>query len=153
MAAQVSIGVFTVALLGVAVAVGASALTAWGLMSTTRTTQNLGTIKTVNLGAYWNSACTNVTSTVNWGTLSPGNVANVSFYLRNEGNTPMRLSLTTQAWSPAIASSHMSLSWNREGQTLAGGNVIQATLTLNVSPSISGVTSFSFDTVITGSEQ
>ena len=144
---------YTVALLGVAVAVGASSLIAWGIMSSTRTNQNLGSIRTVNVGAYWDSACTNATTTIDWGTLSPGNVANVSFYLRNEGNTPMRLSLTTQNWSPASASSYMSVSWNREGQTLAGGNVILVTLTLNVSSSISSVTSFSFDTVITGTEQ
>jgi hypothetical protein len=46
----------------------------------------------------------------------------------------------------------MSLSWNREGQTLAVGNVTLATLSLNVSASISGIASFSFDTVIIGSE-
>jgi hypothetical protein len=85
--------------------------------------------------------------------LSPGTVANVSFYVRNEGNLAVRLGLASQNWSPVNASSYMSLSWNREGQTLAVGNVTLATLSLNVSASISGITSFSFDTVIIGSEQ
>jgi hypothetical protein len=110
-------------------------------------------LRTSARAAYWNSACTNVTSTVDWGTLSPGNVANVSFYLRNEGNWPMRLYLTTQNWNPTNASSYISVSWNREAQTLAAGNVILATLTLNVSASISGVAIFSFETVFTGAEQ
>ena len=153
MAARTSIGIFTLALLGIVVACGSSALTAWGVLSTTRMNQNLGYIKTVNVGAYWNSACTNATSTIDWGTLSPGDVAHVSFYLRNEGNWPMRLSLTTQGWNPAGAAPYMSVTWNREGYTLADGNVVQATLTLNVSSSITGVEFFSFETVITGSEQ
>jgi len=149
----VSYGVVLVAVLGIAVAVGASALTAWGLLSSSRTVQSHGTVKTVNVGAYWNSGCTNATVAIDWGTLSPGAAANVSFYVRNEGNWPVRLGLTTQNWSPVNASSYMSLSWNREGQTLAVGNVTLATLTLNVSSSISGVANFSFDTVIIGSEQ
>jgi hypothetical protein len=90
---------------------------------------------------------------IDWGLLSPGTAANVSFYIRNEGNLPVRLGLTAQNWSPANASSYMSLSWNSEGTVLPVGNVTLATLTLNVSSSISGITSFSFDVVIVGSEQ
>ena len=152
MAVQVSHGVVALAVLGVLVVVGASVLTTLGVLSSNRTVQSRGSVKTVNVGAYWNSICTNVTTSIDWGMLSPGTVANVSFYVRNEGNLAVRLGLTSQNWSPANASSYMSLSWNREAQTLALGNVTLATLSLNVSSSISGVTSFSFDTVIIGSE-
>jgi hypothetical protein len=141
------------AVLGVAVVVGASVLTALGLFTNNRTVQSHGTIKTVNVEVYWNSGCTNKTVTIDFGMLSPGTTGNVSFYVRNEGNLPVRLGLTTQNWSPANTSSYMSLSWNREAQTLASGNLIQATLMLNVSSSISGISNFSFDTVITGAEQ
>jgi len=152
LAVQVSHGVVALAVVGVLVVVGASVLTTLGVLSSNRTIQSRGAVKTVNVGAYWNSICTNVTSSIDWGTLSPGFVANVSFYVRNEGNLAVRLGLTSQNWSPVNASSYMSLSWNREGQTLAVGNVTLATLSLNVSSSISGITSFSFDTVIIGSE-
>jgi len=152
LAVQVSHGVVALAVLGVLVVVGASVLTTLGVLSSNRTVQSRGSVKTVNVGAYWNSICTNVTTSIDWGMLSPGTVANVSFYVRNEGNLAVRLGLTSQNWSPANASSYMSLSWNREGQTLALGNVTLATLSLNVSSSISGITSFSFDTVIIGSE-
>jgi len=152
LAVQVSHGVVALAVLGVLVVVGASVLTTLGVLSSNRTVQSRGSVKTVNVGAYWNSICTNVTTSIDWGMLSPGTVANVSFYVRNEGNLAVRLGLTSQNWSPANASSYMSLSWNREAQTLALGNVTLATLSLNVSSSISGVTSFSFDTVIIGSE-
>src|SRR3990170_136680 len=43
-----------------------------------------------------------------------------------------------------------TVTWNREGATLTANQVAAATLTLSVSPSISGVTTFSFDVIITG---
>ena len=152
MAVQVSHGVVALTVLGVLVVVGASVLTTLGLLSSNRTVQSHGAVKTVNVGAYWNSGCTNATTSIDWGMLSPGTVANVSFYVRNEGNLAVRLGLTSQNWSPVNASSYMRLSWNREAQTLVVGNVTWATLSLNVSASISGISSFSFDTVIIGSE-
>jgi hypothetical protein len=124
-----------------------------GLFTNNRTVQSRGTIKTVNVDVYWNSGCTNKTVTIDFGMLSPGTTGNVSLYVRNEGNLPVRLGLTAQNWSPANASSYMTLGWNREAQTLAAGNVIQATLLLNVSANISGISNFSFDTVIVGAEQ
>jgi hypothetical protein len=152
LAVQVSHGIIALTVLGVLIVVGASVLTTLGVLSSNRTVQSRGAVKTVNVGAYWNSICTNTTTTIDWGMLSPGTVANVSFYVRNEGNLAVKLGLTSQNWSPVNASSYMSLSWNREGQTLALGNVTLATLSLNVSSSISGITNFSFDTVIIGSE-
>jgi len=153
LAFQLPSKVLGAAVLGVLVLVGATVLTSLGLLSSSRTVQSHGAVKTVNVGAYWNSGCTNATTMIDWGLLSPGTAANVSFYIRNEGNLPVRLGLTAQNWSPANASSYMSLSWNSEGTVLPVGNVTLATLTLNVSSSISGITSFSFDVVIVGSEQ
>ena len=153
MAAQLPQRVLGLAVLGIAVLVVMTAVTTLGLLSNNKTVQSHGAVKTVNVGAYWNSGCTNTTTSIDWGMVSPGSASNVSFYVRNEGNLPVRLGLSTQKWSPANASSYMSLSWNRESQTLAVGNVTLATLTLNVSASISGVSSFSFDTVIIGAEQ
>jgi hypothetical protein len=42
--------------------------------------------------------------------------------------------------------------WNRAGYVLAVGASVQAVLSLTVSSSISGVTSFSFDITITGTQ-
>jgi len=145
--------VFGLAILGIVILVIATAVSTLGLLSNGKTVQSRGAIKTVNVGAYWNSGCTNATTTIDWGMVSPGTVSNVSFYVRNEGNLLLRLGISTQNWSPIGASSYISLSWNREGQALAAGNVTLATLTLNVSASINGVSSFSFDIVISGAEQ
>jgi hypothetical protein len=58
--------------------------------------------------------------------------------------------LTTSNLSPAEAVGKISVNWNREGQTLAAGASVSATLTLNVDGSISGVTNFDIDVTITG---
>ena len=130
-----------------------AAMVALGALSSSRSLQSYGTVKTVNVGVYWNSGCTNVTSTVNWGVLSPGTSRNVTLYVRNEGSVAVRLSLTTQNWSPASASSYIGLSWNRETQSVAAGAVVAAALTISVYSNVTGITSFSFDIVIAGIEQ
>jgi hypothetical protein len=128
----------------------AAVITVSGLLSNSRTLQSSGTVKAVNIGVYWDSGCTNATSTIGWGMLSPGESKNVTVYLRNEGNVALRSNLTVQNWVPTGSSSYMGLVWNRENQTITAGSVVTAVLTLSVSPSITGITDFSFDIVITG---
>lgn len=153
MAVQITQRLFATITL-VILAVGAvAAILAFGALSNNRSIQSYGTVKAVNVGVYWNSGCTNVTSSVNWGMLSPGTLKNVTLYVKNEGNVAVTLSLVAQNWSPVNAPNYMALSWNRGGQTLTSGSVVSATLTLSVSSSITGITSFSFDIIITGVEQ
>ena len=135
------------AVLGVGIA---TAITVFGLLSSSRSIQSSGIVRAVNIGVYWDSGCTNATSTIGWGMLSPGESINVTVYLRNEGNVALRSNLTVQNWVPTGSSSYIALVWNRENQTIAAGSAVTAVLTLSVSPSITGITDFSFDIVITG---
>ena len=130
----------------------ATAITVFGLLSNSKNIQSSGTVRAVNIGVYWDSGCTNATSTIGWGMLSPGESKNVTVYLRNEGNVALRSNLTVQNWVPTGSSSYMGLVWNRENQTVAVGSVVTAVLTLSVSPSITGITDFSFDITITGTQ-
>lgn len=113
-----------------------------------RTIANAGSVKTIGVGVYWDQALTNPVSSINWGNIEPGSNVNKTVYIRNEGNAPATLSMTTSNWVPASASSYMTLSWNYGGQTLAVNEVRQVILTLAVSSSVTGVTSFSFDITI-----
>ena len=113
-----------------------------------RTITNAGSVKTIGVGVYWDQPLTNPVSSINWGTIEPGANVNKTVYIRNEGNAPATLSMTTSNWNPSSASSYMTLSWNYGGQTLAVNEVRQVTLTLHVSSSVTGVTSFSFDITI-----
>ena len=130
----------------------ATAITVSGLLSNSRTIHSSGAVKAVNIGVYWDSGCANATSAIAWGMLAPGESENVTVYLRNEGNVALRSNLTVQNWVPTGASSYIGLVWNRENQTIAAGAVVTAVLTLSVSPSITGITDFSFNIVITGIE-
>ncbi len=121
-------------------------------MQTNETISNVGSVKAVGVGIYWDSACTNAVSSINWGMLSPGSSKNETIYIRNEGNTTVTLTMTTSNWNPSNASDYIALNWNYNGQPIEVGVVIQATLTLSVSSSIDGITSFSFDITITASE-
>lgn len=121
-------------------------------MQTNETISNVGSVKGVGVGVYWDSACTNAVSSINWGILNPGSSKDETIYIRNEGNTTVTLAMTTSNWNPSNASDYITLNWNYNGQPFEVGEVIQVTLTLSVSSSIEGITSFSFDITLTASE-
>ena len=111
-------------------------------------------VETVDVGVYWDSGCSNQVSTIDWGTIEAGSVKMIPVYIKNEGDMAIDLSLSTANWSPSTASDYISLDWNYAGGTIDPDQVIEATLTLSVSPSIeeAGITTFGFDIVITGTE-
>jgi hypothetical protein len=123
--------------------------TTLSLVQTSRTVSSAGSVKGIGVGIYWNYACTDRTSSIDWGLLDPGSNKTVTIYVRNEGNAVTTLSKAAQNWNPSTASSYMTLNWNYAGQTLSVNQVLQIKLTLVVSPTISGITSFSFDITIT----
>lgn len=114
-----------------------------------RTISNAGSVRGVGVGIYWDSACTNRTSSISWGLIDPGSNKTLAVYVRNEGNTAVTLAEVAQNWNPSAASSYMTVKWNYAGQTLNVNQVLQARLTLAVSSTISGIASFAFDITIT----
>ena len=112
---------------------------------------NIVTPPGVDVGVYWDSGCSSLVSSIDWGAIEPGSSKDVMVYIRNEGDAAVMLSMDTVNWIPSDASSYLSLSWDYGGQSVNPDEVVQATLTLDVSPSIEGITSFSFDIVITAS--
>jgi hypothetical protein len=127
-------------------------VSALGALVATRTISNSGTVTAVGVGVYSDNACAAALSTVGWGTLNPGDVKTYTMYVRNEGNVPVTLSMGAGNWNPATASSYITLTWDKENYVLPAGQVVQAVLTLTVSSSVSGVTSFSFDITITAAQ-
>jgi hypothetical protein len=80
--------------------------------------------------------------------VEPGSTSNVTVYVRNEGNTATNISMTTESWSPSNAPNYLTLNWNYNGQQLNPSEVVQITLSLNVSSSVKGIENFSFDIII-----
>jgi len=121
----------------------------FGLLTKTATVGGTGVVKSVGVGVYSDSNCTSPVSSINWGTAEPGTSVNKTVYIRDEGNAPITMSMQTQNWSPANASSYITLSWNYAGGSIQPGQVVTVTLTLSVSAGISGITNYSFDILIT----
>ena len=120
------------------------------IIQSSSTLSNVGTEKAVGIGVYWDAALTNRTTTINWGTLDPGTQKAFTVYIRNEGNTAITLSQAISNWNPATASTYMALTWNYNNQPINPGATTQVTLTLTVSPSITGIINFGFDIAIIG---
>jgi hypothetical protein len=142
--------------MGIVLAVAATGLLAGvlvsGLLVASRTVSNSGNVKAVGVGVYWNFACTNETTSINWGSLDPNTTKSYTVYIKNNGTIPVTLSLTKSNWNPASASTYLTLNWNCTNYLLGNGGVAAGVLTLTVSPSISGIASFSFDITIIGTE-
>lgn len=115
---------------------------------TEQTISNAGSVKAIGVGVYRDENCTSEVSSINWGIIEPGSSENVTVYIRNEGNSVASLSMDTSNWSPSNASNYIVLSWDYGGQNIGIDEVIRVTLTLSISPDISGITSFSFDIII-----
>ena len=44
-----------------------------------RTISNMGYVKAIGVGVYWDQNCTNAVSAIDWGILEPGSTKNVRF--------------------------------------------------------------------------
>ena len=110
-----------------------------------------GAVRTVGVGIYGDSNLTDALSSINWGMIDPGVSQNYTCYIRNEGNSASVLGLSTINWNPIKASAFIGLSWDYAGKFLLPSEVINVTFMLSVSPNVSGVSNFSFDTVISSS--
>jgi hypothetical protein len=115
------------------------------LIIASKTIPNVGSLKTVGVGVYFDTALTNKVSSIDWGALDLGSNKNVTVYIRNEGNLAVSLTMNTANWTPSTTSNYMTLTWNYGGQSVNVGAVIQVKLTLSVSASATGITNFSFD--------
>jgi len=142
----------TFAVAGILVALVLLDGTVMGTLLGQVTLPNLGTVKAMGVGVYWDIGCSNTVTSVNWGTVAPGSMNDVTVYIKNEGNAAETLSSTAENWSPPTASIYMSLTWDYAGQVIGVGEVVQVTLSLTVSDTIEGITSFSFDIIIVGSD-
>lgn len=108
-----------------------------------------GTVLAIGLEAYTDAGLTERASSINWGTIPPGGYSQVTLYLHSNSTGPSTWTLSTQNWQPANAQNYMILTWSYDNAEVQPGETEAVTFTLAVNQSISGITNFSFDTVIT----
>ena len=122
-----------------------------GLFRLGDTIPNVSAVETQqSIGVYWDQKCTQIVTSVNWGTLTPGQTKTVTFYVRNEGNSTILLVFSTANYNPSRASRYISLSTSTNNSKADANQTIKVTSTLKISSKISDMTDFSFDLAING---
>jgi hypothetical protein len=111
-----------------------------------------GTINTINVEAYSDSACTQPLTALNVGNVNPGSTITEIIYIKNTGSIPVTLTMATSGWSPTGANTYLTLSWNRQNEFLDAGDSVSATLTLTVASNTGSLITFSCSVTITGTE-
>ena len=118
--------------------------------------QNVGSSGTVtagpNVGIFSDAACTQPVTTINWGSVEAGDTATKTIYIEDTGAAAMSPSISVGSWSPSSASTYMTVTWSTLPGTIQPGvsNAKAVTLTLTVSSSITGISTFSNQITISG---
>jgi hypothetical protein len=142
----------SIAIIALTITALALTLTTAAVLSNNQTVPLTGTINAVNLGVYTDSACTIPATSLTAGTLNPGASATQTVYVKNTGNVPETLTMTSSNWTPTNANTYLTLSWNRQNTVLTAGTSIQATLTLTAAANTGTLTTFSCDVTLTGTQ-
>jgi hypothetical protein len=142
----------SIAIIALTITALALTLTTAAVLSNNQTVPLTGTINAVNLGVYTDSACTISATALTVGTLNPGASATQTVYVKNTGNVPETLTMTSSNWTPTNANTYLTLSWNRQNTVLTAGTSIQATLTLTAAANTGTLTTFSCDVTLTGTQ-
>ena len=102
-----------------------------------------GTITTSpNIDVYSNSDCTDNMTAISWGPITVGGSTTQTIYVKNTGTGTLTLGLSVTNWTPEQASTYLTVSWDKQGTQLSAGQLIQATITITASSSITGITNF-----------
>jgi hypothetical protein len=111
-----------------------------GYLDTVTIPEVVGVGKSIDV--YWDASCRSTVESIDWGTLSPGEVKNVTVYVRNEGESGSVLALDVSDWVPSEASNYLNVRWNYSGTMAQPGQIVPILLTLTVNSSIAGITNF-----------
>ena len=117
-----------------------------------RPVSSTGKIKSINCEIYADANRTIKLLQVDWGVLSPGDVAAVTFWIQNIGNINGTLSFNVTDWQfttvtpnsslPGNASSYFVYSWNYSGAVLKPFDVVPVQMQLAVAPNIQNISQF-----------
>jgi hypothetical protein len=111
-------------------------------------------LRTVGCSAYLDAAGTQPITSINWGQLPPNSAVNVTLYIKNTGNVPCNFTISTANWNPSNAPNYIGLTSDLFGaKNIAINALTKCVLTDSIAANVTGITSYSYDVVITASVQ
>lgn len=117
-----------------------------GYLDTITVPEIVGVGKSIDV--FWDANCMNPVASIDWGTLSPGDIENLTVFVRNEGESSTVLALNVSDWNPLPAASYLSIGWNYSGTAVPPGQVLPITLSMVVNETISGITNFGVNVTV-----
>ena len=121
-----------------------------GVVISSQAISSGGTITSMNVEIFNNNDCSQTCSNIDWGILTPGDSITQTIYIKNSGNKPITLFMTTEEWTPTNASTYLNLTWDKENTNLNPDQVVLASITLSASLNIDSIDDFNFSIIITG---
>lgn len=120
-----------------------------GVITYQRRVPSIGNVYAVGVDVYWDAACTQNVTLIDWGEMSPAQTKNVTIYIKNTSTEDADLTLTTENWNPNATSTFLTLTWDYDGTLLHQSEARKTLLLLAVSGATVGITNFSLDIIIT----
>jgi len=129
-------------------------LTTFGAINVSLNLPSSGSIATTSgIEVYSDSDCTVPLTTIDWGSSTPGGTVTRTVYVKNTGSgVSLTLNLSTSNWNPTSANGPLTITWDRDGTILTPGQSTASTITLTASSSITGITTFSVQILISGTD-
>jgi len=121
------------------------------LLNSSSTLRASGRIKTIGVSVWTYHMGAQQITEIDWGTLEPSETTTRFLFIRNDGNTPVTLTITTQNWTPANASVYIHFSTSYTGATIEPSTLHAVNFTLHIDAAIHDITTFSFDILIVAS--
>jgi len=114
--------------------------------------KNYGVVKAIGISIYEDAGCTVPLTEIDWGLVSPASSVPYEAWLKNEGSVVVTVTMSVAKWVPSEASEYMSLTWSCEGVSVSVDGTVSCIFTLEIFEDVAGITDFSFDILLVGSE-
>lgn len=113
---------------------------------------NVGKIRAIGVEVFEDPGATVPLTLIDWGVLSPGDLAGVTVYVKNTKNVNFTIAMNSSSWEPPEVEQHITVEWNYTGEVLVPEQISPVQITLYVSYDIINVDTFSFDIWIIATE-
>jgi len=106
------IRLLSVVCLALVIGVAIGACVTYAVLTSSKRIPNTAQLKTVGIDVFSDPACTVPVLHINCDLIGPGETKDLQACIKNTGNSPITLALSTEAWSPSSAQSMPTLGWD-----------------------------------------